>query len=141
MGLYAGLSAIIGRLILGDGQWTGALEGVGAALFAFIGGLLIARSFVVPVENNATLTSATSNRGGFIVGSLMICLNPQMALFYLTIVPQTGFLNLLPWLDVLLLIFLIQPLGHLPNHIRGQRKMKLISGAMLILMSGNILIG
>ena len=86
----------------------------------------------------------------------MVCLSPQMALFYLTIVPQTGFFHLSPWLGVLLvglihftirlawyllLIFLTQPLARFLNHIRVQREMKLISGLMLILMSGSILIG
>ena len=51
---YAGLSATIGTLILGDGQWIEALEGVGTVLFALIGGLLITHSFVVSAKDNAT---------------------------------------------------------------------------------------
>jgi threonine/homoserine/homoserine lactone efflux protein len=159
IGFYALIGMFIGTMMSDNAPWATTIEWLGAGYFAFLGllyvkqGIHLARN---PESSSTDLTSADSR--SFFNGLLLTCFNPQLALFYWMMVPQTDFsLELLPpeivvlslgivhflvrlaWYSVL--IILTQPLRGVITKTPMQRGMRLAVGSIFLVMSSQLLGG
>ena len=152
--MYALLALLIGTLLSSEGLWVSVLEGVGAIYLASLGIMSLIEAFTRKAE---PCHGATSSQAllAFVVGLLSVCLSPKTALFYLVILSQFDFGGSSVAAGILLAglthvivrlvwygawIHLLHPARLVLDGPWLQRSMKLITGAVMLILALHVVI-
>jgi threonine/homoserine/homoserine lactone efflux protein len=159
IGMYTLASLLMGSIIPNESIWVNILKGSGAAYFALLGFLYVKQGLNNKQQLDPALQkSPSANHQSLVTGFCLGIFSPQLALFYLVLIPQTEFnIDLaaqelivvlvgivhfavrISWYS--LLIFLTHPLRNLLIKGPMERTMRLAVGSIFLMLSGQILAG
>ncbi len=152
--LYSLLAVLIGTLLSGEGLWVSVLEGVGAVYLAALGVMSLIEAVTAKGESRQAPMPSRGARA-FLTGFLSTCLSPKAALFYLVILSQFDFQIVSVTVGILLAglahvvirlfwygswIHLLHPLRESLDGVWLQRSMKLVTGALMMVLSLHVLL-